>query len=110
MPGSPKHTDLLAAARAYLEAGDLGNAIVHVFAYQLVELDKHHLIQLTRGKTNRQYLGELRTHPKFIDLLTPTMLAFEDFFFGHHELSGPRFQACWKDLDDFHQHLERVVP
>lgn len=109
VPVAPQHTDLLAAAHAYFEAGDLGKAIVYAFAHQLVELDKHHLIQLTRGKTNRQYLSELRAHPRFIELLTPTMLAFEDVFFGHHELSRQRFQACWEDLDRFHQQLEQVA-
>ena len=109
VPVSPRHMDLLAAARAYFEAGDLGKAIIHAFAHQLVELDKHHLIQLTRGKTNRQYISELRAHPRFIELLRPTMLAFEDVFFGHHELARQRFQACWEDLDRFHQQLEQVA-
>ncbi len=109
VPVSPQHTDLLAAARAYFEAGDLGQAIIYAFAHQLVELDKHHLIQLTRGKTNRQYLSELRAHPRFIELLKPTMLAFEDVFFGHHKLSRQRFQVCWEDLDRFHQQLAQVA-
>ena len=38
------------------------------------------------------------------------MLAFEDVFFGNHELSPQRFQTCWKDLDRFHQQLEQVAP
>ena len=37
------------------------------------------------------------------------MLAFEDVFFGHHELSQQRFEQCWEDLDRFHQQLEQVA-
>lgn len=106
---SPDQGDLLAAARAYVDAGNLEKAIIHAFAHQLVELDRNHLIQLTKGKTNRQYLIELRAHPRFIELLSPTMLAFEDVFFGHHELSRERFQACWENLERFHQQLRRVA-
>lgn len=109
IPVSSQRTDLLAAAQAYFNAGDLGKAITYAFAHQLVELDKHHLIQLTKGKTNRQYLRELREHPRFIELLKPTMLAFEDVFFGHHELSRQRFQICWDGLEHFHQQLEQVA-
>jgi len=106
---SPADADLLKAARAHFRAGDLEQAIIHVFAYQLVELDKNHLIQLTKGKTNRQYLSELRARPRFIELLKPTMLAFEDVFFGHHKLVPARFQACWEDLERFHQQLKQVA-
>ncbi len=109
VPVSPQYTDLLAAARGFFEAGDFGKAIIYAFAHQLVELDKHHLIQLTRGKTNREYLSELRVQPRFIELLRPTMLAFEDVFFGHHELTRERFETCWENLDQFHLQLEQVT-
>ncbi|MFO7906997.1 MAG: DUF4129 domain-containing protein, partial [Pirellulaceae bacterium] len=74
-----------------------------------VELDKHHLIQLNKGKTNREYLGELRRRPEFAALLGPTMRAFEDVFFGHHEISRERFQACWDDLDRLHRQLRETA-
>ena len=51
--------NLLETARMWEKAGDLGQAIVYLFAYMLVELDRHQLVRLTRGKTNRQYLAEL---------------------------------------------------
>ncbi len=31
------------------------------------------------------------------------MLAFEDVFFGHYQLTRERFEACWHRLDEFHQ-------
>jgi hypothetical protein len=103
----PSDRDLLAAARACYETGDYGKAIIYAYAYQLVELDKRHLVQLSKGKTNRQYLRELGVRPGLQGLLRETMLAFEDVFFGHHSLSKPRFQHCWDNLDEFHRQLEQ---
>ncbi|MHB8971475.1 MAG: DUF4129 domain-containing protein [Pirellulaceae bacterium] len=103
----PSDHDLLAAARACYEAGDYSRAIVYVYAYQLVELDKCHLVQLSKGKTNRQYLRELRARPDLQDLLRDTMLVFEDAFFGHHPLSKLCFQQCWDKLDEFQRQLEQ---
>ncbi len=51
--------NLLETARMYRKAGDYDQAITYLFAHMLVELDRNHLIRLTRGKTNRQYLDEL---------------------------------------------------
>jgi hypothetical protein len=104
---SPSEHDLLAAARACYEAGNFDQAIIFAYAYQLVELDRRHLVQLSKGKTNRQYLRELSRQPRLQAILRQTMLAFEDVFFGHHSLSSSRFQQCWDNLDEFHQRLEQ---
>jgi hypothetical protein len=99
-------SDLLAEARRQYEAGNFGEAIIYLFSYQLVELDKHHYIRLTKGKTNRQYLWELRPRPPLVALVESTMLAFEDVFFGHYRLERERFEQCWRRLDDFQQLVE----
>lgn len=104
---SPSEHDLLAAARACYEAGNFDQAIIFAYAYQLVELDRRHLVQLSKGKTNRQYLRELNRQPRLQAILRETMLAFEDVFFGHHRLSASRFQQCWDRLAEFHQRLEQ---
>lgn len=94
--------DLLAATKRSYDAGDFNSAITYLFSYQLVEMDRSHLIRLTRGKTNRQYLRELRSQPELRAIVTRTMLAFEEVFFGHHPLSSHRFDECWQQLDRFH--------
>lgn len=104
---APSDHDLLAAARACYEAGNFDQAIIFAYAYQLVELDRRHLVQLSKGKTNRQYLRELHRQPRLQAILRETMLAFEDVFFGHHSLSASRFQQCWDRLQEFHQRLEQ---
>ena len=101
-------SDLLSEARRLYQEGNFGQAIIYLFSYQLVQLDKHQFIRLTRGKTNRQYVREVRTQPPLQRVLEQTMVAFEDVFFGHHRLERERFEACWNRLDDFHQQLQQV--
>jgi hypothetical protein len=100
-------SDLLGEARRHYERGAFGEAMIYLFSYQLVKLDQHNAIRLTRGKTNRQYLRELTRRPDLRGLLERTMIAFEDFFFGHHDLDRRRFEDCWFRLDEFHQRLEQ---
>jgi hypothetical protein len=95
-------SDFLAAARRNYDAGDFDTAIIYLFSSQLVELDRRHFIRLARGKTNRQYLRELRSRPELRAILARTVLEFEEVFFGHHSLSRARFDECWQQLDRFH--------
>jgi len=101
--------NLLDEARRHYEAGDFREAIVYLYSYKLVELDKHHFIHLAKGKTNRQYLHEVRPQPRVIPLLERTMVAFEDVFFGDHVLERSRFETCWSGLGEFHQILQGGV-
>lgn len=100
--------DFLSEAQRLYEAGKYSEAIVYLFSYQLVALDKRHVIRLTKGKTNRQYLRETRSREPLKQVLQRTMISFEDVFFGHHQLSRERFEESWRQLDEFHQQLERV--
>ncbi|MCA9142618.1 MAG: DUF4129 domain-containing protein [Planctomycetaceae bacterium] len=102
-------SDLLSEARRHYEAGNYKDAIIYLYSYQLVELDKHQLIRLTKGKTNRQYLREVRRRSDLSALLSGTMYAFEDVFFGNHPLDRSRFEACWSGLDAFHRSLEQAT-
>jgi hypothetical protein len=100
--------DFLSEARRLYEAGQFSDAVIYLFSHQLVELDKHHLIRLSKGKTNRQYLRELRHRPALRGMLETTMIAFEDVFFGHHALDRERFEACWRMLDAFQHEIQLV--
>jgi hypothetical protein len=111
LPFSIAHppTDLLAEAQRCYQQGDLNQAMIYLFSYQLLALDRHDLIRLTRGKTNRQYLAELAAQPGLQQLLRPSMVAFEEVFFGKHRLTRDRFERCWQNLDTFHKDLQRLV-
>jgi len=95
--------DLLEAARqAYLQ-GQFDDAIICLFSYFLVRLDRAQLLRLAQGKTNRQYLREVGWRSAAGNILEPAMLAFEDVYFGHHSLDRSRFESCWNRLDEFHE-------
>jgi hypothetical protein len=100
-------SDLLAEARRQYEAGNFSEAVIYFYSYLLVEMDKRHLIRLAKGKTNRQYLWEVRSRGPLMPLVETTMFAFEDVFFGQHRLDRERFEQCWRRLDDFHQLVEQ---
>ncbi|MCC6126053.1 MAG: hypothetical protein IT426_13905 [Pirellulales bacterium] len=93
--------NLLDEARRLYQQGDYAKAVVFLFSYQLVELDKRHRIRLAKGKTNRQYLREVGARLSLRQLLEQTMIAFEDTFFGRHALSQTRFESCWFRLGEF---------
>jgi hypothetical protein len=99
--------DFLSEARALYEQGRYGEAIVYLYSYELVQLDRHQHIHLAKGKTNRQYLREVRNEPVLSGVLQRTMIAFEDVFFGRHDLDRARFEECWQRLDEFHGALEQ---
>jgi len=97
----PLTGSLLDAARRAYAGGDFARAIIYLFSHELVELDRRHLIRLTRGKTNRQYVRELRGQGALPGMLSQTMVVFEDVYFGDRALSRERFEACWNRLNEF---------
>ena len=99
--------DFLAEARRLYDAGRYSDAIVYLFSHQLVQLDKHHVIRLAKGKTNRQYVREARHRPLLRSVLETTMVAFEDAFFGHKTLSRETFERSWDRLNEFQLELQR---
>jgi hypothetical protein len=100
-------SDLLAESRRLYEQGEYSQAVIYYFSYLLVELDRRQVIRLTRGKTNRQYLREVRRQRQEVaGLVERTMVAFEDVFFGDHELERSRFESCWSGLEDFQKQLQ----
>lgn len=101
-------TDLLAEARRHYAQENYREAVIYLFSYKLVELDKRQIIRLAKGKTNRQYLREVRrVTAQLVPLLERTMIAFEDVFFGDHDLEREEFELCWNSLDEFLQLADR---
>lgn len=93
--------DMLSEAERQYQAGNYDLAIIYLFSYELMRLDKAQVIRLTKGKTNRQYVREARSRPELAAILKNTMLAFEDVFFGHHSLERERFEECWREVETF---------
>jgi hypothetical protein len=101
--------DLLAEARRHYQQGNYNEAIIYLFSYELVRLDKSALIQLAKGKTNRQYLRETSHAQPIRRLLELTMVTFEDVFFGRRGLDRGGFEACWNRLDEFERLLAEAA-
>jgi hypothetical protein len=101
-----KSDDPLVLAKRWYEQGRYSEAVMYLFAYQLMQLDRHQWIHLAKGKTNRQYLREVKQNAELRRITEHTMIAFEDVFFGHHHLPRDRFETCWQRLDRFHQLVE----
>ncbi len=99
--------DLLGEARRHYAAGNYSEAIIYLFSYELVQLDKFALVELARGKTNRQYLREASLKPGVRPLVERTMLAFELVFFGRRELDRAGFEVCWNQLGELERLLAR---
>ena len=98
-------SDFLAEAGRLYQAGKYSDAIIYLFSYELVELDRHHVIRLTKGKTNRQYIRETRSRPLLRSVLEGTMIAFEDAFFGNKVLSRETFERSWNRVNEFRGEL-----
>ena len=94
--------DLLSQARDLAGKGRFDLAIIYLFSQTLLQLDRRHCIRLSLGKTNRQYLRELRNTET---LRTPTheiVETFESSYFGGHTPNASRFSQCL----DFYQRIE----
>ena len=101
---------LLGQAAKLRAAGDYSKAIVYLFSHVLVEMDGARCIRLTRGKTNRIYLRELRGREMLKSFTNQLVQAFEFAFFGKHQLSQETFEAIWQQLPVFEENLKHYEP
>lgn len=103
------NANLLAEAQACYDRGEYNDAIIYLYSHQLIELDKRQAIHLTKGKTNRQYVRELRERPKLSNILESSVLLFEEAFFGRHSITRNQIDRCWNQLPDFQRELGLVT-
>lgn len=96
-----KKGDFLQMAKDHYEAGNFSEAIIYLFSYRLLQLDRAGFIRLTKGKTNRQYLTEIRQSDELRKILGNTIVTFEDVFFGKYPLTQERFEGCWNRNEQF---------
>lgn len=95
-------------ARQLAQLGNYSRAMMFLFSHVLLSLDKNELIKLKKGKTNRQYLREIREHGNIASYYRQVMVPFEDSFFGDHQISQTRFENCWDELDQFELAVNNV--
>ncbi len=98
----PGSGDPWAEALRRRAAGDLGGAIVCLFAYQLLRLDQMGLIRLAPGRTGRQYVQTIHD-PEFVDTLEATLGLFEDVYYGRRLPTLEAFEAVWRSAQVFQE-------
>lgn len=88
--------DLRGEAERLMQSGRYDRAIICLFGHQLLQLDRHQMIRLARGKTNRQYVREATHHGAPASILRETMQTFEASYFGRHGVPADRFAYLWQ--------------
>ena len=95
-------------AEKSLRERDYSKAIIYLFADVLVALSESGLVRLQRGKTNRQYLNEIWDHGEIRPYYRKVMTAFEDAFFGKHEIEKTRAEECFAERPAFDAAVEKI--
>lgn len=98
--------DYLDEAMRLYRKGDFAQAIVYLFSHQLLQLDRQHWLRLVKGKTNRQYLREVRRSAapeaeSLAELFENTVLLFEEVFFGKRLPPKEQIDIVWRNIERF---------
>lgn len=99
LPAELRRTDvdLRTEAARLMELGDYDEAVKCLFGHQLLLLDRHGTIRLSRGKTNGRYVVETRrSMPEAAKLLQSTVHVFEASYFGRHTPTRDAFENLWQ--------------
>ncbi|MEO1524884.1 MAG: DUF4129 domain-containing protein [Planctomycetota bacterium] len=98
LPPELRRTDvnLRTECERLMNAGRFDQAIILLLGHQLLLLDRIGLLRLSRGKTNGRYVRETRTNDRQCgDWLRETADAFEQSYFGRHEIPREAFTRLW---------------
>ncbi len=97
-------TDPWAEAARRRARGDHAGAIVYLFAYQLLALDRLSMIRLIPGRTGRQLVKSVGDR-QLRGWVEPTLRLFEAVYYGHRSPSPEAFEAAWTDAEAFQQRV-----
>ena len=95
-------------AEKSLHDGHYNNAVIYLFADLLVAMSESGIVRLQRGKTNRQYLNDIWDYGAIKPYYRKVMIAFEDAFFGKHQIEKARAEDCFAGRDSFAEELEKI--
>lgn len=91
-------SDLLGEAARLASQSSYGSAMTFYYSWQLLQLDQHQVIEVQKGKTNRQYSREVgAAMPELLKVVSPSIRLFEDAFFGGLPITGDDFQRVWEE-------------
>ena len=102
-------SDFEGRAQAAAKAGNYSEAVMLLFSFLLLNLDRKGLIHLQRGTTNRQYLQQIYHQDHLPDFFVQLMEPFEKSFFGGHTIDQKTFEKCWSNMESAKQRLGQVA-
>ncbi|MAI71531.1 MAG: hypothetical protein CMM01_11530 [Rhodopirellula sp.] len=109
LPKELRRTDvnLRSEAQRLMQASQYDQAIILLFAHQLLLLDRYGMLRLNRGKTNRRYIRETRSvNAQIAGCLEATITSFERSYFGRHKITRIEFADTWRLNDQLEKRLE----
>jgi hypothetical protein len=95
-------------AEKSMREGDYSKAVIYLFADVLVSMSDSGVVRLQRGKTNRQYLNDIWDYGEIKPYYRQVMTAFEDAFFGKHDIEKDRAEECFAGRGEFEAALEKI--
>jgi hypothetical protein len=99
--------DPWAEALARRAAGDRAGAVIWLFFYQLLTLNRLGLVRLAPGRTARQYVFAV-ADPLLREGLEATLGLFEEAYYGHRVPTASALEAVWSRALAFRRHLEAI--
>ena len=104
----------LDAADPWVEAqrlralGDYAGAIIHLFAHQLLTLERVRQLRLVPGRTGRQLIRAVADRG-LRATVEPTLRLFEAVYYGHHPPTAEAFEAAWSQVEAFDRRVAAVA-
>lgn len=96
--------DPWAEAQRLRARGDYAGAIVHLFAHQLLSLERAGRLRLVPGRTGRQLVRSVADRA-LRGTVEPTLRLFEAVYYGHQAPSAEAFEAAWSRVETFERLL-----
>lgn len=93
-------SDLDRFLREALAAGNFALAVRIYYLQTIKKLSERKAIRWSREKTNRDYLSEMKTHPRFAEFRALTR-RFERVWYGNQTLAAPEFAQIEPEFKSF---------
>jgi hypothetical protein len=109
LPAELRRTDvnLRSECERLMGQGLYEQAIILLLGHQLLLLDRAGVVRLSRGKTNGTYVREARSrHDQCGFWLRQTADAFEQSYFGRHEIAPEVFAELWRQNEQLEAALD----
>lgn len=91
-------SDPLSEARKLRRRGDFGGAVVHLFAHQIMTLERLGQVRLLPGLTGRQLVRSVGNR-RMKEWVEPTLRLFELVYYGRLTPTEQAFEAVWSNAE-----------